>query len=248
MLALSEHERALGLQLPDRVAPRVAGLVAQWQASTDRAALCQMVARALDFFRNEPFVYTLTPGTLQGDPVEQFLFETRRGFCEHYAGSFALLMRVAGIPARVVIGYQGAASAILMPTTGSCVSPTPRLDRGMDPGAWLVARRPTAAVAPDRIEAADRYGGSEPVTASCSATVTRVRLRWQNAVAGRRGRPGLASLGGRFQRRTTDQPAAMARPGPAAWIRSGDCTAGSVAHWLSPSCTCWPGCRETAQR
>ncbi|MCW5584818.1 MAG: DUF3488 domain-containing transglutaminase family protein [Chromatiales bacterium] len=184
MLALSERERALGLQLPDRVAPRVAGLVAQWQASTDPAQPLQMVARALDFFRNEPFVYTLTPGTLQGDPVEQFLFETRRGFCEHYAGSFALLMRVAGIPARVVIGYQGGER-------------NPHADhwvvRQSDAHAWTEVWipglgwwrvDPTAAVAPDRIE--------QPIDTAASQAGDRVMFGdgdpgallalWQNAV------------------------------------------------------------------
>ena len=86
MLEISERgARAKGLQLPPQISPRIASLVAQWQTTADPAQPLQMVARALDYFRNQPFVYTLSPGTLQGDPVEQFLFETRRGFCEHYA-------------------------------------------------------------------------------------------------------------------------------------------------------------------
>ncbi|MEK5794591.1 transglutaminase-like domain-containing protein, partial [Acinetobacter nosocomialis] len=57
------------------------------------------------------FVYTLTPGTLGQNRVDEFLFNARRGFCEHYASSFVMLMRYAGIPARVVTGYQGGSLA-----------------------------------------------------------------------------------------------------------------------------------------
>ncbi|MBU1775606.1 MAG: transglutaminase domain-containing protein, partial [Gammaproteobacteria bacterium] len=55
----------------------------------------------------EGFEYTLEPPLLGINGVDQFLFETKQGFCEHYAGSFVVLMRAAGIPARVVTGYQG---------------------------------------------------------------------------------------------------------------------------------------------
>jgi hypothetical protein len=58
-------------------------------------------------FHSEPFFYTLTPPRLAADPVDGFLFDTKRGFCGHYASAFATLMRAAGIPARVVTGYQG---------------------------------------------------------------------------------------------------------------------------------------------
>jgi transglutaminase-like putative cysteine protease len=56
---------------------------------------------------NREFTYTLEPPTLGANPMDEFLFETKLGFCEHYAGSFALIMRAAGVPARVVTGYQG---------------------------------------------------------------------------------------------------------------------------------------------
>jgi protein-glutamine gamma-glutamyltransferase len=66
-----------------------------------------LIGAVLDTFRQESFFYTLTPPLLTKDPVDEFLFETRSGFCEHYASAFAVLMRAAGIPARVVTGYQG---------------------------------------------------------------------------------------------------------------------------------------------
>ncbi len=56
---------------------------------------------------NKEFEYTLEPPRLGADPVDEFFFDTKKGFCEHYAGSFVLLLRAAGIPARVVTGYQG---------------------------------------------------------------------------------------------------------------------------------------------
>ncbi|MDE2303950.1 MAG: transglutaminase domain-containing protein, partial [Gammaproteobacteria bacterium] len=66
-----------------------------------------LVAAVLAMFHQEPFYYTLTPPQLGRDAVDEFLFVTRRGFCEHYASAFAALMRAAGIPARVVTGYYG---------------------------------------------------------------------------------------------------------------------------------------------
>lgn len=61
----------------------------------------------LSWYRKNGFSYTLTPGTLSGDRIDQFLFSSRKGFCEHYASSFVMMMRYVGIPARVVTGYQG---------------------------------------------------------------------------------------------------------------------------------------------
>jgi len=144
----------MALQLPQRVSPRVRGLADAWRASSDPGQPEQLVQRALAYFREQPFVYTLTPGTLQGDPIDQFLFETRRGFCEHYAGSFALLMRLAGVPSRVVIGYQGgeknphAEHWVVRQSDAHAWTEVwlPEL------GWWRVD--PTAAVAPQRVEQA----------------------------------------------------------------------------------------------
>jgi len=152
LLALSEFERRMALQLPQHVSSRVRALVTEWQRQTNPDRPLELVRKALDYFSNQTFVYTLSPGTLEGDAMEQFLFETRRGFCEHYAGSFALLMRLAGIPSRVVVGYQGGER-------------NPHADhwvvRQSDAHAWTEVWvpklgwwrvDPTAAVAPERIE------------------------------------------------------------------------------------------------
>lgn len=116
----------------------------------------------LQWFRTESFYYTLAPPLLRGpDPVDAFLFDQRRGFCEHYASSFVVLLRAAGIPARVVTGYQGGE---INPTGGYLIV------RQSDAHAWAEAmlggrwRRfdPTGAVAPSRIERG--LGGALPTS------------------------------------------------------------------------------------
>ncbi len=105
----------------------------------------------LEHFRDEPFVYTLSPPLLGASPLDSFLFETRRGFCEHYASAFVVLLRAAGIPARIVTGYQGGE---VNPNGGYMIV------RQSDAHAWaeaLIDGRwqrldPTAAVSPSRIE------------------------------------------------------------------------------------------------
>lgn len=68
----------------------------------------QIVDKALALFREQPYFYSRTPPALTShDPIDEFLFDSRRGFCEHYAASFVTLMRGASVPARVVTGYQG---------------------------------------------------------------------------------------------------------------------------------------------
>jgi transglutaminase-like putative cysteine protease len=105
----------------------------------------------LEKFNKQSYFYTLAPPLLGANPVDGFLFDTRRGFCEHYASAFVVLLRAAGIPARVVTGYQGG-------------SVNPNGDylivRQSDAHAWAEAlvdgqwRRfdPTAAIAPSRIQ------------------------------------------------------------------------------------------------
>ena len=81
-----------------------AGLAKEMRARVSSDA--EFVAEALAFFRNNGFEYTLTPPLLDYDSVDDFLFNTKRGFCGHYASAFVMLMRAAGVPARVVTGYQ----------------------------------------------------------------------------------------------------------------------------------------------
>lgn len=97
--------KARYVSLPTRSAPKAQLLVRQWQQQIHRPE--KMVAKALDFFRTQPFYYSRNPPLLPDNPVDEFLFKTRRGYCEHFAASFTVLMRLAGIPARVVTGYYG---------------------------------------------------------------------------------------------------------------------------------------------
>ncbi|MEO8746643.1 MAG: DUF3488 and transglutaminase-like domain-containing protein [Rhodanobacter sp.] len=103
---LDPMSRRRGLELPEGFNPRTHALAAQWRTlyGTDHAAI---VRAGLDWLRQGGFRYTLTPPPLGRDAADDFLFDTREGFCEHYASSFTVLMRSAGIPARVVTGYQG---------------------------------------------------------------------------------------------------------------------------------------------
>jgi protein-glutamine gamma-glutamyltransferase len=142
--------REEALQLPDTLGTRIRTLALGWRdhARTDR----DVARQALEYFHHEPFVYTLTPPRLGLNPLEEFLFSSRRGFCEHYAAAFVILMRVAGIPARVVTGYLGGE-----------YNPVGDfwLIRQADAHAWAEIWLtdtgwervdPTAAVAPERVE------------------------------------------------------------------------------------------------
>ena len=85
--------------------PRTRALARGWKDATDTTE--KLVNLALDYFKNGGFAYTLDPPLLGGEIIDDFMFRTRRGYCEHYASAFAFLMQAAGIPARVVGGYLG---------------------------------------------------------------------------------------------------------------------------------------------
>ena len=101
----SEQQIRRALQLPRQYNPRTLQLAAQWQASSiNNAAIIQT---ALSYFNQQGFEYTLEPPLLGTNTVDDFLFDTKQGFCEHFASAFVILMRAANIPARVVTGYLG---------------------------------------------------------------------------------------------------------------------------------------------
>ncbi len=102
---LSETERNLALQLPGQPSKAVRELVERLRRRADRPR--DFADAVLAYFRDQGFRYTLHPGTLGPRFIDRFLFDTRAGFCEHYASAFAYLMRAAGIPSRVVGGYLG---------------------------------------------------------------------------------------------------------------------------------------------
>ena len=103
--AESPRVLALATTLPNRSNPRTLALGQGWRARhADSAAILR---EALAFFVRQRLIYTLAPPLLGDDSVDEFLFDTRQGFCEHFSGAFVFAMRAAGVPARVVTGYQG---------------------------------------------------------------------------------------------------------------------------------------------
>jgi transglutaminase-like putative cysteine protease len=149
---LPPDQRIATLQPPSDVSPRVRALVDGWKK--EHTSPHELVEDALNFFRREHFTYTLTPGTYDAETgLDVFLFERREGFCEHYAASFASLMRLAGVPSRVVIGYHGGE----FNTLGRYV-----IVRQSDAHAWCEVWMkdtgwqrvdPTDMIAPERISA-----------------------------------------------------------------------------------------------
>lgn len=149
---LDEGRPALdrALRLPPGANPRTTDFTKTLrQKFPDDKALMREV---LLMFRNEKFFYTLSPPPLGDHPVDEFLFQTRSGFCEHYASAFAVLMRASGIPARIVTGYQGGE---LNPVGNYMIV------RQADAHAWTevwfrdqgwVRVDPTAAVSPLRVD------------------------------------------------------------------------------------------------
>ena len=103
---LSDTERAQNLSLPGDGNP-AARRWAQQIYLEEQASPEKYINRVLRKINSENYSYTLTPGVMDAEMVDDFWFNKQKGFCEHYAGAFVFLMRAAGIPARVVTGYQG---------------------------------------------------------------------------------------------------------------------------------------------
>ncbi len=140
---------AANLRLPAGRNPRTQALAQELRAATanDRDYL----QRILQMFHDEEFHYSLSPPQLGLQPVDDFLLRTRSGFCEHYASALAVLARAGGIPARVVVGYQGAERN---PVGDYWIVRQANAHAWVEAwvdGAWHRID-PTAAVAPERIE------------------------------------------------------------------------------------------------
>jgi protein-glutamine gamma-glutamyltransferase len=144
--------------------------------------------RALRYFHDGGFEYTLTPPRLERDSIDDLLFNTRLGFCGHFASAYVTLMRAVGIPARVVTGYLGGA---WNPVGGYYVV------RQSDAHAWAevwlesagwTRVDPTAVVAPERL----RRGVNELLDSGTSLTgrlfvqaewLRRMRDTWDAAAS-----------------------------------------------------------------
>lgn len=150
---LTVADKRLNLMLPEKGNNRtrewISGLRGQFQDNN------QFIQAVLDFFVDNPFVYTLRPTVMLLDPVDRFLFDHQAGFCSHYASALAYALRLGGIPARLVTGYQGGELAI-----NATQSPYLSIYQ-YDAHAWVEMWNdkkgwqridPTALVSPDRIE------------------------------------------------------------------------------------------------
>lgn len=97
-------DRSFYLQLPNRLPPRIKALTSEIsRAGNDRAKVQFLES----YFRNGGYRYSTKDLATGAGALEQFLFETKRGHCEFFASSFALLLRAAGVPCRLVGGYLG---------------------------------------------------------------------------------------------------------------------------------------------
>jgi len=161
-------------------------------AGSDTAFIEAVLAK----FHDEEYFYTLQPPALGSNSVDRFLFVTRQGFCEHYASAFAFMMRSAGIPTRIILGYQGGE---INPMGGHLIV------RQSDAHAWTEVWLerygwyrvdPTAAVAPERIEYGTRgaeldglgavWGFSAPSELLQKLTMTwdALNAKWNDWVLG----------------------------------------------------------------
>jgi transglutaminase-like putative cysteine protease len=143
-------ELAAARELPPSFNPRTVALAESWrrELGTDE----RILERAVDWFKRAGLEYTLAPPPLGRESVDDFLFQTKSGFCEHFASAFVVMMRAAGVPARVVTGYQGGE---INPIDGYMIV------RQSDAHAWAevwiaeegwVRVDPTAAAVPMRVE------------------------------------------------------------------------------------------------
>ena len=195
---LSKLQRSINLKAPEHMDLKAQQLAQQLFKQSDENPK-RFIQNILQWYRNNGFSYTLQPGLLGQHRIDEFLFQSKQGFCEHYASSFVMLMRYAGIPARIVVGYQGG-------------QPSPDAKswevRQLDAHAWtevFVDGRwkrydPTAMIAPQRIEQgmqdlmsqdASVWGESSRWNVQRYSVLNKIRIwsdyasyQWQSKVVG----------------------------------------------------------------
>lgn len=170
------------LELPASYNPNTLAFAAELRKQTDDDLAA--INSVLKFFRQEKFSYTLQPPLLGRNGIDEFLFSTRAGFCEHYAGAFVVMMRAMDIPARVVTGYQGGQ---MNPVDGFMT--VRQADAHAWAEVWLANRGwvrvdPTAAVAPERIErnsnssTTPAFGGLINMNIGPDSWLRKIRFSW----------------------------------------------------------------------
>ncbi len=184
---LPDHHREAALQLPENIAPRLRQLSDSWESVAQNDE--QIVQLALNYLRTQGFTYTLEPGDYAGPGgLEEFFLNSRTGFCEHFSASFATLMRMAGVPSRLVVGYLGGEfsdhnGGYLIVKQSDVHAWT---EVWLERYGWLRID-PTAALAPDRVNIDLRSylagGAAEAERQRLSLwwrTMQRMRLLWDS--------------------------------------------------------------------
>ena len=172
---------AESLALPLGGNPRTREVAQQWRAKHGDNAEA-IVAEAENFFLRQLLSYTLNPPLLGEDVVDGFLFESKRGFCEHFASAFAFSLRAAGVPTRIVAGYQGGE---VNPVDGNLT--VRQYDAHAWTEVWLKGRGwvrfdPTAISAPRRI--ADNFAAAAPEN-DALPFLARANMAWLREVRNR---------------------------------------------------------------
>lgn len=172
-------DNRINRQLPEQSNPRtqqwVAELRQQYQDNDE------FISAVMAFFSSEKFEYTLQPPLMPDDPVDTFLFDEQRGFCSHYASAMAYMLRLGGIPARLVAGYQG----------GEQLNSNYMSVYQYDAHAWIEAWHdsrgwirydPTAIVAPNRVQTGLRSALNEADLLLGSGFGQLSRVAWLNTL------------------------------------------------------------------
>jgi len=146
---LNNKRGRIDLQVPKNSNPKTQKFVKDLRVSFPKKV--DLINYLMNMFSEQKYFYTLKPPVLGGDVIDEFLFDTKYGFCAHYAGSLAYMLRLADIPSRVIAGYQG----------GEYNKPSNYfIVHQYDAHAWVEAKLPgvgwvrldpTAMVAPERI-------------------------------------------------------------------------------------------------
>jgi transglutaminase-like putative cysteine protease len=178
---LPRFARQVNTALPKGRNPRTQELATQLRSEVDSDSA--YVQRVLQKFRQEKFYYTLEPPTLGVEAIDDFLLNTRSGFCEHFASAFTVMMRAVGIPSRVVTGYQGGEFNSMGEYYILRQSDAHAWSEVWLEGSGWVRVDPTAAIAPQRIERGmdAALGADEPVPGRMLrrlSILNQLRLSW----------------------------------------------------------------------
>jgi transglutaminase-like putative cysteine protease len=172
------------LALPPHANPRTLAWARQTRLALASSDARTLAAAVLAYIRQEPFVYTLQPGDYGANAVDEFWFERRQGFCEHYATAFVVVMRAMGVPARVVTGYQGAEPPDADGWRVVRQSHAHAWAEYWQSGSGWLRADPTSAVAPERVQLSRALLPPPGIVADALATVSpalaeRLRRAWE---------------------------------------------------------------------